>query len=319
MKYQVNQKVTIQPEEWYNTNKQANGFIIFRPGGNKIATFSPGMIKFCGQTFTIGKVVTGSSIYPDHYTFVEDGGSYKWTEEMIAGLASADAPVYVPAASPVKPAPAPAKPVEEKPVKKVEKTSKEKKEAPKATESPKQEPVQKPEPVKTPEMKPEPVPTEQPPVIKPEPIPTELPPVIPTTPASGSPEPTKEIETEENQTWNTLGESEPETTVGKNLKDMPEVPVQSQEPAPVVPEKQSEPVKQPENHPEEMKENKETQQPDGNEITAFESYTILLKPRIGAKLSDCSTQAFAIIKNNDIFPSVTFDFGGFDFTISRRG
>ena len=86
MKYQVNQKVTIKSEDWYNENKAQNGFIVFK-NGNKICTFSPGMVKFCGKTFTVSKVVTGSSIYPDHYTFVEDGGSYKWSDDMIAGVA----------------------------------------------------------------------------------------------------------------------------------------------------------------------------------------------------------------------------------------
>ena len=209
MKYKENDKVTIQSEEWYNENKQSNGFILFRDG-NKVSTFSPGMLKFCGATFTVGKVLTGSSIYPDHYTFVEDGGVYKWTDEMIAGLAEPDAQLYVREST---------------------------EQAPKPVQKPEPKPVEQPKPV----QKPEPKPVEQPkPVQKPEPKPVEQP------------------------KRNDVGEQ------------------------------------------------------DSQNMSAFESFTLLLKPRNGQSLADCTSQAFRIMAMNETFPAAMFTFNGFDITISRK-
>ena len=175
MNYREGQKVTIKGSDWYNENKTQNGFIVFREG-NKVCTFSPGMEKFCGKTFTIAKAVTGSSLYPDHYTFVEDGGSYKWNDEMIAGQADENAETYtvsVPANTAPKPAateaPKPAPKEEPKPAPKEEPkpTPKEEpKAAPKPTpkEEPKQAPKQEPKPAPKPAATaaPKPTPKEEP-------------------------------------------------------------------------------------------------------------------------------------------------------------
>ena len=219
MRYVEGQKVTIKNSEWYNESKAQNGFIVFKDG-NKICTFSPGMEKFCGSTFTIAKVVTGSSIYPDHYTFVEDGGSYKWCDEMIDCLAAENAETYSPQAAADAPKPEP------KPTPKPE---------PKPAPAPKPAPKQEPKPTPKPEPKP---------VPKPEPV---------------------------------------------------QVPAPKTEPK----------VEQPEN-------NQET------EIDAFEDYTILLTPRKGAALQDCAVQAYRILAANGVFPSVRFDFNGYEFDIKRK-
>jgi hypothetical protein len=241
MRYQEGQKVTIKNSVWYNGNKAQNGFIVFKDG-NKICTFSPGMEKFCGNTFTIAKVVTGSSIYPDHYTFVEDGGSYKWCDEMIDCLAAANAETYSPQAATDAPKPAP-KP-DPKPAPK-----------PEPKPAPKPEPKPEPKPAPKPEPKPEPVQAPKP-APKPEPV---------QAPAQ-KPEPKPEPKVE--------------------LKPEPKV---------------------------EQQENKQEV-----EIDAFEDYTILLTPRKGAPLQDCAVQAYRILAANSVFPSVRFDFNGYEFDIKRK-
>ena len=254
MNYKENDKVTIQSQDWYEQNKQPNGFIIYKKDGNKVATFSPGMLKFCGQTFTVGKVITGSSIYPDHYTFIEDGGAYKWTDEMIAGLADSGAQTYVREAAPAASKPAP-KPVEK--------------------------PAPKPEPKPTPKEEVKPAP-------KPEPKPVEAPKPAPKEEVKPAPKP------------------EPKPTPKEEVKSAPKPepkPVEAPKPEPKVeiPDKQSEPEHQ-----------------DEGEISAFESFTLLLKPRNGAAFADCATQAFKIMAANSTFPSATFNFNGFEITIARK-
>jgi hypothetical protein len=143
MQYQVGDKVLVKSIDWYNTNKQPNGFIMMT-ANNKISSFTPGMAKYCGQVFTIDKIVENSAIYPDHYRFIEDKNTFCWVDAMIERIAtedeiidnatvsfssSAPAPVSTPTPAPT-PAPAPeaksepeAKPEpvkeEEKPVEKV--------------------------------------------------------------------------------------------------------------------------------------------------------------------------------------------------------
>ncbi len=236
MKYTEGQKVTIKSNDWYNESKAQNGFIVFKEG-NKICTFSPGMEKFCGNTFTVAKVVTGSSIYPDHYTFVEDGGSYKWCDEMIACAADAGAQTYAPQTTtetpkPAAPAPKPAAP------------------APKPAE-------------------PKPQPKPEAPKPEPKPAATAPKPAAPVTKSVEKPEPKPE------------------------QKPEPQPTVTTQAPAP---------------------------EPDApnEEIDAFEDYTILLTPRKGAPLQDCAVQAFKILAANKVFPSVRFDFNGFEFDIRRK-
>lgn len=240
MNYKEGQKVTIKSSEWYNGNKAQNGFIVFKDG-NKICTFSPGMEKFCGNTFTVAKVVTGSSIYPDHYTFVEDGGSYKWCDEMIEGAADAGTQTYTPqtATEAPKPQPKPATP------------------APKPAEAP------KPQPKPAEQPKPAPKPVEQP---KPTPKPVEQP--------KSAPKPAEQPKPAAPQPKTVSVEKEPEPT------------------------------------------NKEPETTE--EMDAFEDYTILLTPRKGAPLQNCAVQAYKILVANKMFPSVRFDFNGFEFDIRRK-
>ncbi len=241
MNYTEGQKVTIKSSEWYNESKAQNGFIVFKDG-NKICTFSPGMEKFCGNTFTVARVVTGSSIYPDHYTFVEDGGSYKWGDEMIEGAADAGTQTYTPQAATEAPKP------QTKPAAPAPKPA----EAPKPQPKPAEQPKPAPKPVEQP--KPAPKPVEQP---KPAPKPAEQP-----KPAAPQP---KTVSVEK-------------------------------EPEPVRPEPEA-----------------------TEEIDAFEDYTILLTPRKGAPLQNCAVQAYKILAANKVFPSVRFDFNGFEFDIRRKG
>lgn len=288
MNYQVNDKVCIQPESWYNENKQPNGFIVFKDN-NKISTFSPGMVKFCGQVFTVAKVVTGSSIYPDHYTFVEDGGAYKWTDQMIAGLSDGSEPAYV------RPAETPATPVVPKPEPKKEKVEKPAKKETKKKETP------KPEPEKPKE------------VAKPEPS-------IVTTPVKE-----EEPEIEEENPWNDLGgtpEQVKEPVKEEPVKEQPNQPVKEPENQVKEPIKE-EPVKeQPENQkkeePVELPEPKNEPQEVNEEISAFETFTILLKPKQGAAFQDCAVQALKILSANEIFPSVTYEFNGYEVNIARK-
>ena len=134
MQYQVGDKVLVKSIDWYNTNKQPNGFIMMT-ANNKISSFTPGMAKYCGQVFTIDKIVENSAIYPDHYRFIEDKNTFCWVDAMIERIATEDeiiesentcerpAPAPAPAPAPevktepeVKPEPVKE---EEKPVEKV--------------------------------------------------------------------------------------------------------------------------------------------------------------------------------------------------------
>lgn len=87
--YKVGDKVKIKNLDWYNANKQPNGFIMIKVDG-KVSSFTPGMVKYCGAVFTIDKVMTTSAIYPEHYRFVEDKNTYCWVDEMIERLAVGD-------------------------------------------------------------------------------------------------------------------------------------------------------------------------------------------------------------------------------------
>ena len=273
MKYTEQQKVTIQSEDWYNQKKQANGFIIFRDDKNKIATFSPGMLKFCGQTFTVNKVVTGSSIFPDHYTFVEDGGMYKWNDDMILGVADPNAEVYKPDTTQPKP----------------------------AEVKPQTKPETKPE-VKV-EVKPQPKPEVKPAEPKPE-----VKPAVKTEPKSVGVKPKPVVEQPKPQTKTDVS-LEPKTVdVKKTTENM----------KPTVDEMK--PVEKPEHSEDEHKNIRasEVSETTETEITAFESYSILLKTRRGASVRDCAEQALKILYANSVFPSATFDFNDFTFTITRR-
>ena len=67
MKHKVGDKVRIKSLDWYNENKDINGYI---------CGFTPKMSEYCGKTATIVKV--GSY----HYELDIDNGSWWWDDEM---------------------------------------------------------------------------------------------------------------------------------------------------------------------------------------------------------------------------------------------
>ena len=76
MKYKVGDKVLIKSLDWYNEAKKSlRGGVILKP-----YHFSQEMKGFCGRVLTI------KSVRHDHYE-MEDCYSYRWTDEMIEGLA----------------------------------------------------------------------------------------------------------------------------------------------------------------------------------------------------------------------------------------
>lgn len=125
MQYQVGNKVLVKSIDWYNTNKQPNGFIMMT-ANNKISSFTPGMAKYCGQVFTIDKTVENSAIYPDHYRFIEDKNTFCWVDAMIERIATEDeiidnATVSFSSSAPAStPTPAPAPEVKSEPEVKTE-------------------------------------------------------------------------------------------------------------------------------------------------------------------------------------------------------
>ena len=80
MKYKVGDKVKIKSLDWYNQNKDKNGFVHC---GNKI--FDNYMSVFCGS------VVTICGDYPYcGYDVREDMECRTWTDDMFEGLADAE-------------------------------------------------------------------------------------------------------------------------------------------------------------------------------------------------------------------------------------
>lgn len=139
MQYQVGDKVLVKSIDWYNTNKQPNGFIMMT-ANNKISSFTPGMAKYCGQVFTIDKIVENSAIYPDHYRFIEDKNTFCWVDAMIERIATEDeiidnATVSFSSSTPT-PAPVPAPEVKMEPEVKPEPVKEEEKPVEKVIENP---------------------------------------------------------------------------------------------------------------------------------------------------------------------------------------
>lgn len=141
MQYQVGDKVLVKSIDWYNTNKQPNGFIMMT-ANNKISSFTPGMAKYCGQVFTIDKIVENSAIYPDHYRFIEDKNTFCWVDAMIERIATEDeiidnATVSFSSSAPAPtPAPAPAPEAKPEPEVKPEPVKEEEKPVEKVIENP---------------------------------------------------------------------------------------------------------------------------------------------------------------------------------------
>lgn len=82
MKYKVGDKVLIKSLDWYNENRDKIGQVDCGCGC-VYAYFAPSMVTFCGQIVTISSVQTSL----EAYRIKEDGGTFKWTDEMIEGLA----------------------------------------------------------------------------------------------------------------------------------------------------------------------------------------------------------------------------------------
>ena len=82
MKYKVGDKVRIKSFDWYNENRDKIGQVDCGCGC-AYAYFVPSMVTFCGQIVTISSVQTSL----EAYCIKEDGGTFKWTNEMIEGLA----------------------------------------------------------------------------------------------------------------------------------------------------------------------------------------------------------------------------------------
>ena len=82
MKYKVGDKVRIKSLDWYNENRDKIGQVDCSCG-YACACFAPSMVTFCGQIVTISSVQTSMEVY----RIKEDGGTFKWTDEMIEGLA----------------------------------------------------------------------------------------------------------------------------------------------------------------------------------------------------------------------------------------
>lgn len=82
MKYKVGDKVRIKSLDWYNENRDKIGQVDCGCGC-VYAYFAPSMVTFCGQIVTISSVQTSL----EAYRIKEDGGTFKWTDEMIEGLA----------------------------------------------------------------------------------------------------------------------------------------------------------------------------------------------------------------------------------------
>jgi hypothetical protein len=81
MKYKLGDKVRIKSLDWYNQNKDENGFVHC---GNRI--FDNYMSVFCGSVVTI----CGEYSYYCGYDVREDMQCRTWTDDMFEGLADAE-------------------------------------------------------------------------------------------------------------------------------------------------------------------------------------------------------------------------------------
>ena len=80
MRYKKGDRVKIKSLEWYNENKDEDGFVYC---GDKV--FDDYMSVFCGSIVTIG------GAYPySRYEIREDMQCRTWTDEMIEGLVVAE-------------------------------------------------------------------------------------------------------------------------------------------------------------------------------------------------------------------------------------
>ena len=77
LKYNVGDKVRIKSLDWYNENKDKDGFVDF-----STSVFVPGMSQFCGKIVTIEDVFEEE----DDVVYCMEGIDYDWTDEMFEGL-----------------------------------------------------------------------------------------------------------------------------------------------------------------------------------------------------------------------------------------
>lgn len=81
MKYNVGDKVRIKSLDWYNENKDKDGFVDF-----STSVFVPGMSQFCGKIVTIEDVFEEEDV-----VYCMEGIDYDWTNEMFEGLVEEEA------------------------------------------------------------------------------------------------------------------------------------------------------------------------------------------------------------------------------------
>lgn len=82
LKYKVGDKVRIKSLDWYNENKDKDGFVDF-----STSVFVPGMSQFCGKIVTIEDVFEEE----DDVVYCMEGIDYDWTNEMFEGLVEEEA------------------------------------------------------------------------------------------------------------------------------------------------------------------------------------------------------------------------------------
>lgn len=73
MKYKVGDRVRVKSLEWYNKNKDKEGYI----NHSDIVFFDPGMSKFCDSIITI------KNIHIDDGAYSVKENSYYWTDDML--------------------------------------------------------------------------------------------------------------------------------------------------------------------------------------------------------------------------------------------
>lgn len=75
MKYKVGEKIRIKSIDWYNKNKDREGYVNF----NQNESFSPFMSKYCGKIATIKSV---DSIFQYYDIDIDKEGAWEWTDDM---------------------------------------------------------------------------------------------------------------------------------------------------------------------------------------------------------------------------------------------
>lgn len=82
MRYKKGDRVRIKSLEWYNTNKNSEGAIIF----DNFRIFDESMSEFCDNIVTIDAYIPRG----DYYDIKEDGKVNFWSDDMFEGLVIED-------------------------------------------------------------------------------------------------------------------------------------------------------------------------------------------------------------------------------------